>query len=247
MSIAAAKPTGGVSFRDDGVIATGTNVPILVTLSDTGSLVGEELRLLAAKVYEIQRQRGSKCFGVTSPMPGEGKSTITVGLTGALAREAGRQVLLVECDLRRPSLARTLRLPAAPGLGEWLDGHLDQLPVRRVDPGGFSLLVAGQAELQRPELLGSPRMQAALQAARDSYDFVVLDAPPILPVTDAVLLQDLLDGFLLVARSRLTPREALNEAIAKLRADKILGVLLNDHREYRDSYRARAYSRYGME
>src|SRR5262249_45190571 len=135
----------------------------------------------------------------------------------------------------------------APGLGEWLEGSLDHAPVRRIEPGGFSLLSAGQIELKRPEVLGSPRMDSLLQTARSEFDFVVLDAMPILPVADAVVMQDLVDGFLVVVRSRVTPRQAIHEAMAKLRADRILGMLLNDHQEYRDSYRSRAYTRYGME
>jgi Mrp family chromosome partitioning ATPase len=89
-------------------------------------------------------------------------------------------------------------------------------------------------------------MAALLQSARGAFDFVVLDAPPILPVADAVLLQDLVDGFVLVVRSRLTPREAVREALGRLLPERVLGVVLNDHKEYRHSYRSYAYDRYGM-
>ena len=69
---------------------------------------------------------------------------------------------------------------------------------------------------------------------------------PVLPVADAVLMQDLVDGFLLVVRSRQTRRDAIHDALARLRSDRVVGVVLNDHQEYRDAYRARAYERYGM-
>ena len=81
-----------------------------------------------------------------------------------------------------------LGLPPAHGLSEWLNGTLDYVPVRYVEPGGFFLVAAGQTGLKRPEVLGSPRMDAVLRAARRHFDFVVLDAVPVLPVADTVLM-----------------------------------------------------------
>ena len=118
--------------------------------------------------------------------------------------------------------------------------------MRFIDPGGFFLLGAGAASLGRPEDLSSARMDALLRAARDRFDFVLLDATPILPVADAVLLQDLVDGFLFVVRSRMTPRAAIHDALGRIRAEKIIGVVLNDQREYRGSYMTYAYEGYGM-
>ena len=85
-----------------------------------------------------------------------------------------------------------------------------------------------------------------LRAARDRFDLVLFDATPILPVADVVLLQDLVDGLILVVRSRMTPRAAIHDAVGRVRADKIVGVVLNDQREYRRSYMAYAYHGYGM-
>jgi Mrp family chromosome partitioning ATPase len=115
-----------------------------------------------------------------------------------------------------------------------------------VGSAGFFLLVAGQDELERPELLGSAGMGALLRAARILFDFVIVDAMPLLPVADAVLMQDLVDGFLLVVRSRRTRRDAIGAAVARLRPQSVIGAVLNDHEEPRHSYRARAYGRYGM-
>lgn len=235
-----------VGFCDEGSVAPAKLVPVVQSLADPHSFVGEELRFLGAKVQDLRRHRQLACLALSSALPGDGKSTVALGLASALAREPGRRVLLIEADFRRPSITPSLGLPPAPGLGEWLNGALDYVPVRRVEPGSFFLLVAGQAEVERPESLGSPRMRALLRAARGLFDFVLLDAMPLLPVADAVLIQDMVDGFLIVVRSRQTPREALREALARLRPDRIVGVVLNDHDEYQDSYRARAYHRYGM-
>lgn len=237
---------GSIGFINEGIVTPAREDTILGSLRDSRSVVGEELRLLAVKLQDLRRG-GSSCFALTSTVPGEGKSTVALGLAGALAREPGRRILLVEADLRRPSLASTLGLPPAPGLAECLNGGLAFVPVRLVGSGGFFLLVAGQAELERPELLGSPRMDAILRAARGLFDFVLLDAMPVLPVADAVLLQDLVDGFLLVVRSRLTRRDAIQAALARLRPEAVIGMVLNDHEEPRGSYQARAYRRYGMD
>jgi len=238
---------GEASFRDEGIVDPRKVVPILESLEDENSVVGEELRFFAASVLDLCRRRKVSCLAVTSALPGEGKSTLSLGLATALGREPGRGVLLVEGDLRRPSLTQTLGLPPAQGLSEWLNGTLDYVPVRAVEPGGFYLLAAGQTGLKRPELLGSPRMDAVLKAARRLFDVVIIDAVPVLPVADTVLMQDLVDAFLLVVRSRRTPRDAIHDAVAKLRADRVIGVVFNGHEEYKASHRYYGYQRYGMD
>jgi capsular exopolysaccharide synthesis family protein len=186
------------------------------------------------------------CLALTSALPGEGKSTLSVGLASALGREPGRRILLIEADLRRPSLSKALALRPAHGLAEWLNGTLDHVPVREVVPGNFLLVAAGQTPLKRPELLGSPRMDAVLKAARRFFDLVILDAVPVLPVADTVLMQDLVDGFQLVVRSRRTPRDAITDTLTKLRSDRVIGVVFNGHREYRGSHKHYGYRSYGM-
>jgi polysaccharide chain length determinant protein (PEP-CTERM system associated) len=237
---------GEAPFRDEGVVTLRKVVPVITSLEEHNSVVGEELRFFAASVLETCRRLKACCFALTSALPGEGKSTLSVGLASALAREPGRRILLIEADLRRPSFTKTLGLPPAHGLSEWLNGTLDYVPVRVLEPGGFFLVAGGQMGLNRPELLGSPRMDAVLRTARRRFDLVLLDAVPVLPVADTVLMQDLVDGFQLVVRSRRTPREAIHDTLAKLRADKVIGVVFNGHREYRASYRDYGYRSYGM-
>jgi Mrp family chromosome partitioning ATPase len=90
-------------------------------------------------------------------------------------------------------------------------------------------------------------MESLLRAAREMFDLVVLDATPILPVADVTLMQDLVDAFLLVVRSRVTPRDAIHDAMGRIARDKVIGVVLNDHREYQGSYMSYAYRGYGMQ
>jgi polysaccharide biosynthesis transport protein len=242
----AASLPGEPGFRDEGIVHPRRVVPIIESLEDPNSIVGEEMRFFAASLLDVCRRGHVTCLAVTSALPGEGKSTLSVGLASALSREPGRRVLLIEADLRRPSLGKTLGLAPAHGLSEWLNGTLDYLPVRAVEPGGFFLVAAGQTDLRRPELIGSNRMDAALKAARRLFDFVLLDAVPVLPVADTVLMQDLVDGFQLVVRSRRTPRDAIRETLAKLRPDRVIGVVFNGHQEYKASHKYYGYHRYGM-
>jgi succinoglycan biosynthesis transport protein ExoP len=236
---------GEAPFRNEGAVIPRKSAQIVESLDDQRSGVGEELRLFSANLLDLCRRGKLSCLGVTSALPGEGKSTLTVGLASALGREPGRRILLIEADLRRPSLTKTLGLPPAHGLSEWLAGTLESIPVRFVEPGGFFLISAGQAGLRRPELLGSPRMDAVLRTGRRLFDLVLLDSVPVLPVADTVLMQDLVDGFQLVVRSRRTPREAIHDTLAKLRADRVVGVVFNGHREYQSSYKAYGYRGYG--
>ena len=249
--IALAALKDSFSFDEEGVVTPGAPAPIVECLKDPRSPAGEELRLLRANLSAIRQKRPKKnplnCIAMVSALPGEGKSTISLGLAAAMAREPGRRVLLIEGDLRRPAISIDLKLAPHPGLAEWLNGTIDRVPIRLVEPGGFHFLSAGTAPLERPEEVGSLRMDAVLGAARDVFDIVLLDATPILPVADVVLLQDLVDGLILVVRSRMTPRAAIHDAVGRIRADKIVGVVLNDQREYRRSYMAYAYHGYGME
>jgi succinoglycan biosynthesis transport protein ExoP len=238
---------GEAALRDEGTITPRKVVPIIECLDDPNSIVGEEMRLFGANLLDTCRRQKVGCLALTSALPGEGKSTLSVGLASALGREPGRRILLIEADLRRPSLATTLGLAPAHGLSEWLNGTLDYAPVRYVEAGGFFLITAGETGLKRPEVLGSPRMESLLRAARRQFDLVLLDATPVLPVADTVLMQDLVDGFQIVVRSRRTPRDAIRDTLAKLRPDRIIGVVFNGHEEYRASHKYYGYRRYGME
>lgn len=233
-------------LRDAAPVSPGRVVPILEAVRDASSVVGEEIRLLRARVQDACRQRKMACVAMTSALPGEGKSTLSIGLAAALARQPGQRVLLIEMDLRRPSLTRALELPPSTGLSEWLHGHTEDVPVRLVEPGGFHLAVAGLADLQQPELLGSDRMSALLDEAKERFDVVLVDLMPLLPVADAALVQELIDGFVMVVRSRVTPRDAVQKGLQRLTAQKVIGLVLNDYNEILPTYTSYAYKRYGM-
>jgi Mrp family chromosome partitioning ATPase len=122
---------------------------------------------------------------VVSTGPGEGKTTVALGLTAALARISQHRALLLEADLRQPAVERYLGMPRIGGVSDFLAGHATSVPVRTISPPGFSVLAAGRERLARPELLGSERMASLIGACQLSYGYVVVDCPPLDPVADA--------------------------------------------------------------
>jgi Mrp family chromosome partitioning ATPase len=206
--------------------------PVTAALLHGRTVAAEELRLLVAKLQRINEARPARCIGVLSATGGEGKTTLAIGLAAALAAEPDRRVLLLEMDLRKPAIEGYLGLSPQPGVGEWLRGvSPGPMRLRWVAPPGFALLVAGRAGLERPALLGTRRMSALFEAARQAFDFVIVDCPPITPVSDAALIQDLLDGFLFLVRARHSPRDVVMNAASRLKGDRILGTVFNELRD----------------
>ncbi len=198
------------------------------------SVAFEPFRVLRAKVKAIGAQRSFRCFGLVGASEGEGVTTACVGLAAALAQEPGRRVLLIEATLRSPQLASrlSLRAPDDPGLQEWLAADDDSpVPVRLVAPWGFHLLLAGGATAGPAELLGSERMRRLLAAARQCYDATVVDCAALDPWADTVVLQQLLDGLLLVVRARRTPRDTIRRALTHVKPGLVQGVVFNDRED----------------
>jgi capsular exopolysaccharide synthesis family protein len=210
----------------------------------SGHYVAEEFRFLAAKVSALAANRFTT-IGIVSAGPGEGKTTVALGLAAALARSEENRVLLIEGDLRQPAVERYLGLPRGAGVAEWLSGRSNNVPVRVVDPPGFAVISAGREKLSRLELLGSERMGALIGACQLSFGFIVVDCAPLSPVADAVAIQDLLDGFLLVVRARHTPREAIERAVSRLKENRVQGIVFNDQPEFLPSGYSSAYRRPG--
>lgn len=216
--------------------------PSLTLAITMGTLFPEDFRALGVKVRALCAARGVRTVAITSPLPGDGKTTTAAGLAGALGREQGARVLLMEADLRRPVLDASLGLPRDVGVADFLEGRSSTVAVRRLMPHRFHFVGAGAARCERPELVKSPRMRKLLDAVRGHFDLTILDCPPVLPVADTLMLQELVDCFLLVVRERVTPIDAIDHALAQFAPDRLAGIVLNGHRPgLRESY---AYSRY---
>ena len=219
--------------------------PVSAQCLDPVSPLAEEFRLLRGRVRALDRDRSLRTLGVVSAGAREGRSTIALGLACALAWER-HTVLLVEGDLARRGLERRLGLRPAPGLVEWLRGGEARVPVSRLGRFGPYLLPAGTARLDEGPLFAAPRMSELMEAGRRRFDWVVVDAGPVLGSADTLALQDVVDGFLCVVRARRTARAGLRRALRALKPGRVRGLVLNEHREFFTRYDALPVAAHGQ-
>ena len=206
-------PTLGVIAFDPGVPRT----PLLVR-EDPQNPRSEAFRQLRTNLQFVDVDSPRTVLMVTSSMPAEGKSTTVANLAVALAA-AGSSVLVIEADLRRPKLAALLGVEQTVGLTRVLSGRLRFAQAVQPWGGGmFDVLASGPLPPNPSELLGSLQMRALIDEARAGYDVVLIDSPPLLPVTDAAALAPATDGAVVVCRYRSTSRSQLSSAVAALRA-----------------------------
>jgi len=193
------------------------------------SIRSEAYRRLRTNLQYLQLNGRKSSIVVTSSIAGEGKSTTSINLATALA-EAGQSVLLIEADLRRPSVAGYLNFDGTVGLTDVLIGRagLSEV-VQPLGRGNLHVLLSGRIPPNPSELLGSQPMERLLAEATDRYDMVIVDAPPLLPVTDAALLSRFCGGVLLVVGSGAVTKPELATAIGSLESvdASILGLVLN--------------------
>jgi len=231
-------------------------------------LVGSEISFAAAEAYKLLRTKLQFSFadentchviGVSSAMTGEGKSLSAVNLAYTTA-QLGKRVLLIDCDMRRPSLADKLPVHKAPGLSDFLTGQIQSDQLFQVcgikgDERAFHVITSGRTPPNPMELLSSARMEKLIELLREKYDYVIIDLPPVGEVGDALAAAKLTDGLLVVVRQNYCDTIALNAAIRQFEFvdAKVLGIVFNcvvedegryGYRYYRKYYK-RYYKKYG--
>lgn len=229
--------------------------PVLIG-SDISFAASEAYKLLRTKLqFSFPGDRSSRVIGVSSALSGEGKSLSSVNLAYSLS-ELNKKVILVDCDMRRPTLAEKLNIRKTPGISSYLTGQSDLMSL--VQPCGikgaensFQVITAGQNPPNPSELLSSERMREALHLLRQNYDYVILDMPPVSEVSDAMTVTDETDGTLLVVRENYCDRLVLADTVRQFDYinAKILGVIVNCANEnggkgYYKKYYKRYYHRY---
>jgi len=197
----------------------------------------ERYRLLRHRLQGAHAEIHVKTLLITSPGAKEGKSTVSLNLAAALAEKSNQRVILLEGDLRCPSLTRELGLTLSPGLAECQrsDASLEQL-IWRIEPFGFHLLPAGRALDNPAELLNSEWFSTLTGKLTAYFDWVLIDAPPVLPVVDALSLKRFADASIVVAWAGRTRHEAITEAVRILGRNHVLGVILNGLEKFGRSY-----------
>ncbi len=201
----------------------------LITIRDPGSAAAEAYRTLRTNLLFSSLDRPLHTILITSSAPNEGKSTTLANLAVTMA-EAEQRVLMVDCDLRRPSLHTLFGLPNEHGLtSSMLEQAESALPIQATSVPGLRLLPSGPLPPRPADLLGSRRMGAMLERLRREADIVLFDTPPVGAVTDAAVLAPQMDGVLLVLHAGQTRRDRAREArqiLDKVKAN-IVGVVLN--------------------
>ena len=192
----------------------------------------ESFRHLRTNLHLLDGQTPCRVLTVTSAVPGEGRSLVALHLALACA-EAGRRVLLVEADLRTPALAEQLDVHPEPGLTDLLTGKPTSVQaIRRWGESTIWLLPSGAAAPNPSELLSSGLMAALLRRERAHFDVIIVDTPPLMPVTDAAVMASLADGTVLVTRAGRTDQDQVRAALTTLQSAgaRLLGCVFNDVR-----------------
>jgi capsular exopolysaccharide synthesis family protein len=202
----------------------------IVFHTDPTSAAADRFRLLRMRLRDCWTVGKLKSVLITSPLPGEGKSTTALNLATALAEERTRTVLLVDGDLHRGSLNKQLALDPHVGLAECLHKRLNPLSaIRRVEPFGWYLLSCGNLNgAHNPtELLQPQDLSTLFQKLTSQFDWIIVDSPPVLPLSDAIALRQHTDGSLLIARAGSTSAKHVEDSIALLGRKHIIGLILN--------------------
>lgn len=221
-------------------------------------LVGGNISFAAAEAYKLLRtkllfsfadEKPCHIIGVSSAMPGEGKSLTSINVAYSMA-QLGKRVLLIDCDLRRPSLTEKLPINKIPGLSDYLAGistadNLVQVCSLMQDTYVFHVIAPGRVPPNPLELLSSAKMEKMLERLQSTYDYIILDLPPVGEVSDALAIAKNTDGILLVVRQNYCDRIALNTAVRQFEFvdAKLLGTVFNCTAEDGSGYKRKYYKR----
>jgi capsular exopolysaccharide synthesis family protein len=198
----------------------------LIVGGHASSIAVEQYRRMAATLHQLQVDKGLKTLMVTSALPQEGKTLTVANLALTLSESYKRRVLLIDADLRRPSIHTLFQLPNTHGLSEGLRTAPTELAYLEVSPF-LSVLPAGAPDQNPMAKLTSDRMRALLAESAAKFDWVLLDAPPVGLMPDAHLLAQLVEGVLFVIRANATPHHLIERAIGAIGRDALLGTILN--------------------
>lgn len=217
----------------------------LVAATASHSLAAEQFRALRTRLKQAENGRSVRAIVITSPNKGDGKSLTAANLALTMSQEFQQRVLLVDGDLRRPAVHRLFGVSEGPGLSDVLTGRatLDDAIVSLADQE-LSLLPAGTLPNHPAELLGSAAMRRLLDTLRTRYDRVIIDMPPVAPLADLHIVAPMADGVLMIVRAGVTPKPAIERALAGLDKSRVLGLVLNEtggHASDRHTYEGYGY------
>lgn len=188
----------------------------------------EEFRTLRTHLSQMREKLPLQTILITSALPAEGKTFVAVNLAEAFVQQRGRRVLLIDCDLRLSRVHTLLGAARSPGLSEFLQGDAEVSEIiQRGSPDNLFLIPGGAGASNPIELVGNGRLKGLLHRLAPLFDWIVMDSPPCVPLSDASLLADLSDGVLMVVRAGKTPFDMAQKGSRLFRDKRLLGVVLN--------------------
>jgi capsular exopolysaccharide synthesis family protein len=200
----------------------------LVCITDEDGLAAEKFRFLGVRLRHLQQKRLLRRLLITSSMTEEGKSMVSANLACTLARKQQQKILLLEGDLRRPTLAEQFGLGKIPGLSELLQCEpCTAMNIRHLESLGLWILPAGSPSRMPLELIQSRKLSVLLDQLGAWFDWIVIDSPPLMPLGDTSVWMRLADGILLVTRPGKTAKRQLQRGLEAIEQSKLLGAVLN--------------------
>lgn len=203
-----------------------------LVFEEKNSFAGEQYKILREQVKKIYNEEGGPLLAIMSPVKGDGKSTVAANLSAALALDYDQQVLLIDADLRSPSIHSFFGIKSTPGLTDYLisESSANFLSyVQNTSLQGLRVFAAGKPTSLSSELLASEKMKSLLKEipAKFPGHQVLIDTSPVLSTSDPLVLAQQVDKIVMVVRAGTTPRDCLSEAIKSLGSDRVKGVILN--------------------
>lgn len=245
----ATAPAIDPAAQDDdlsGLTAVGALDAHLVAALAPQSLAAEQYRSLRTRLRRAENGRAIRAIIITSPAKGDGKSLTAANLALTMAQEFQQRVLLLDADLRRPTVHRLFGVSDGPGLSDVLMGSAEigdaliELPEHHL-----TVLPGGTPPGHPAELLGSAAMRRLLDTLRTRFDRILIDMPPVAPLADTHILAPMADGVLMIVRAGVTPKPAIERALSGLDVTKVLGLVLNEtggHAVDRQTYEGYGYA-----
>ena len=222
---------------------------VLILNENSKFLVSEAYKTLRTNILFTTGEEGCKTYAITSSIPGEGKTTTAINIAISFAQTEKKGVI-INCDLRKPKLHRYFNLKNKVGISNVLSGVYDddtENYIQKTNIKNLDLISSGHIPPNPIELLASEKMQALIQTLEETYDYIIIDTPPINVVSDALVLSKCVTGYILVTRSGYTEHHALSLAMSNFELANIkpLGVVLNDYNEKHSKLtRAGRYKKY---
>lgn len=206
--------------------------PHIVAFHDSSSPIGEQYKIIRTNIQSLKSTKNLKVFLMTSSINGEGKTVTTINLAMTMAHDLSKKsILIIDADMRKGKISRYLGLHSSPGLSEILKGEAGA-ELTMINPGidNLTVIPSGKVPRNPAELLASRQMAGLLSDLKTKFDYIFIDSPPVMPITDPCVLSPLVDGVILVVQAGRTQRDAVKHTEQRLHQShaNIIGTIVTN-------------------